>query len=502
MSRNEKIKFLVTLVVVAIAFFVIGVGLTASLNKVEPAKGDIETPVTPPPPNEFLTSTQESFREIVAAVRPAVCTVEVITRLPGMGYQPFDSNRGGQFDWFFGPPPGPGQQPEEFNYEVPSSGSGFLVSPDGYILTNNHVVQVADEVKVILNGRDEYDATVEGLDPATDVAVLKIESDEPLPYIQLGDSDAIQVGDWVLAIGNPFGYLDHTVTVGVVSAKNREHITGAQYENFLQTDAAINFGNSGGPLVDIYGRAVGINTAITSQGSGIGFAVPINMAKDVYEDFVQFGEVRRGWVGITIENITSERAEELGLDTTEGALVTSVSKDDPADRGGVKVDDFIIEIDGERIRSASHLSMLVAGKEIGKAIDVTLIRNGKEIAVEITPDRRPEDAIIRGGENMVDIQELGFTIRDIDDEIREAINIPDDVEGVIIANVKQRSNAAQKGLRAGIIITRLEDEKVESVEEFVKLFGKYKDSKMVVIDVLYVRTDGSTDADVIALKLE
>lgn len=502
MIRNEKIKFLVTLVIVAIAFLTIGVGLTASLNKVEPVKGAVETPVTPPPPNEFLTSTQESFREIVAAVRPAVCTVKVITRIPGMGYHPFDSNRGDQFDRFFSPSPLPRQHPEEFNYEVPSSGSGFLVSSDGYILTNNHVVQGADEIKVILNGRDEYEATIEGLDPATDVAVLKIESDEPLPYIQLGDSDAIQVGDWVLAIGNPFGYLDNTVTVGVVSAKNREHITGTQYENFLQTDAAINFGNSGGPLVDIYGRAVGINTAITSQGSGIGFAVPINMAKGVYEDFVQFGEVMRGWVGITIENITSERAEELGLDTTEGALVTSVSKGDPADKAGIKVDDFIIEIDGKRIRSASHLSMLVAGKEIGKAMDVTLIRDGKEITAEITPDKRPEDAIIHGGENMVDIEELGFTIRDIDVEIRERYNIPDDVEGVIIANVKQRSNAAQKGLRAGIIITRLEDEKVESVEEFVKLFGKYKDSKMVVIDVLYVRTDGSTDADVIALKLE
>jgi serine protease Do len=305
-----------------------------------------------------------------------------------------------------------------------------------------------------------------------------------------------------MAIGNPFGYLDHSVTVGVISAKNREKIIGTQYENFLQTDAAINFGNSGGPLVDIYGRVVGINTAITSQGSGIGFAVPINMAKAVYEDFVQFGEVMRGWVGITIEDVTPERLEELGLDTTEGTLVTSVSKDDPADKAGVKVDDFIIKIDGERIRSASHLSRTVAGKEIGKAMEFILIRDGKEMAVHITPGKRPEDAIIRGGENVVDIEELGFTIRDIDDEMREELGIPDDVEGVIISNVQPRSNAAQKGLKAGIIITHIEDKEIESVEEFVKLFAKYKGGEKVIIDVLYVRNDGSTDTDVIALRIE
>jgi len=508
MNRNEKLRFLLTLVVVAVVFFAIGIGLTASFNKVAPVTAVTATdggPITPPPPGDFLLSSQKSFRSIVAAVSPAVCTVEVITRVPGMQNHPFEMFGGDPFERFFGPSPGPRQQqpqPQEpREYEVPSSGSGFLVSSDGYILTNNHVVQNADEVKVVLNGKDEYDAEIMVLDEATDVAVLKIEGDGPFPYLQLGDSDAIWAGDWVMAIGNPFGYLDHTVTVGVISAKNREQITGQLYEDFLQTDAAINFGNSGGPLVDIYGHAVGINTAISAQGTGVGFAVPINMAKQVYEDFIDFGEVRRGWIGITIEEIDDIKAEELGLDSTEGALVTSVSKDDPADKAGIEKDDLIIKIDGERIASPTHLMRIIAGKDIGESIGITLIRDGREMTLEVIPGQRSDKAIIRGGENVVTIDELGITIRDFNDEIRDGGNLPDDVKGVIIVQVDARSNAANKGLKAGVIITHIDDEKVESVEEFMEVFSKYSNADKVVIDVLYVRADGSTDADVVALKL-
>ncbi len=507
MNRNEKLRFLLTVVVVAVVFLTIGIGLTASFNKVAPVTAVTTKdgkPITPPPPGEFLASSQESFRSIVAAVSPAVCTVEVITRVPGMQYNPHEMFGGDPFERFFGPSPEPRQQPqpqEPREYEVPSSGSGFLVSSDGYILTNNHVVQNADEVKVVLNGKDEYDAEIMVLDEATDVAVLKIEGDGPFPYLQLGDSDAIWAGDWVMAIGNPFGYLDHTVTVGVISAKNREQITGQLYEDFLQTDAAINFGNSGGPLVDIYGRVVGINTAISAQGTGVGFAVPINMAKQVYENFIDYGEVRRGWIGITIEEIDDDTAEELGLDSTEGAFVTSVSEGDPADMAGIKIDDFIIKVDGERIVSPSHLMRIIAGKNIGESVDVTLIRNGREMTLEVIPGQRSDQAIIRGGENFVTIDELGFTIRDFNDEIREDGNLPDDVKGVIVVQVDPRSSAANKGLRAGVIITHIEDEKIESVEKFMEVFSKYENANKVVIDVLFVQPDGSTDADVIALKL-
>jgi Do/DeqQ family serine protease len=502
MSQRERIRYFLVLVVVAMGFFVVGVGLTASLNKVQPVAGVSEEPIKPPEPSKFLASSQESFREIVAAVRPAVCTIEVIARVPGMRTDMYDMFKDDPFfEWFFGPQRGP-QTPQPEEFEVPSSGSGFIVDPEGYILTNNHVVQGADEIKVILDGDDEYEAEIIGLDVASDVAVLKIEGDGAFPYIEMGDSDKIQAGDWVMAVGNPFGYLDHTITVGVISAKNREHITGAQYENFLQTDAAINFGNSGGPLVDIYGRAVGINTAITAHGSGIGFAVPINMAKHVYNDFIQFGEVRRAWIGVTIENLTSEKADELGLDRTKGALVTSVSEGDPADEAGIEVDDFIIAVDGDSIESASQLMRVIAAKDIGELMEITLIRDGREMDVTVVPGKRSETPIIQGGENIISISELGLTIRDMDDELRGELKIPEDVEGVIISQVDPRSHAQGKGLRAGVIITHLSGEAVGSVERFLSIFEGLKDEKSVVVDVLYVRSDGSTDSDVIALKLK
>jgi serine protease Do len=496
MSRREKLSFFVVLIVVAVAFFAVGVALTASFNKVAVVKGaSSQNSSAPIEPSKFLTSTQDSFREIVATVSPAVCSIEVITRMQGSAAFPFD---------FFGPQrpqqPQQPQQPQE--YEMPSSGSGFLVSENGYIMTNNHVVSGADEIKVVLNGKDEYVAEIAVLDPATDVAILKIEGEAAFPYLVMGDSDEIMAGDWVMAVGNPFGYLDHTVTVGVISGKNRERITGTTYENFLQTDAAINFGNSGGPLVDIYGRVIGINTAISSQGSGIGFAVPINMAEQVYGDFVEYGEVRRGWIGVTIEDVTDKKAAELGLEKTEGALVISVSKGDPADQAGIMVDDFLIEIDGERMKSASHLTRVVAGKEIGEPMDVKFIRGGIEMTTSIIPGKRADAPIIKGGENVITISELGLTIKDIDDTVRELISIPEDVDGVIITQVDPRSHAARKGLIAGVVITHVDDAVVESVEEFMAAFDEVKDHKSVLLDVLYILQDGSTDTDVIALKIE
>jgi serine protease Do len=509
MNGREKAGLFVIFVIVLIAGIAVGVCFTASFGKVVPVEGaqavenPVKNPASPPEPSQLLKSTQESFREIVKAVSPAVCTVKVITRIQGMASSPFHSFEDDPFfKWFFGPQFGPQQQERPQEWEVPSQGSGFIVSPEGYILTNNHVVQNADEIVIILNGLDEYDAQVVGLDPDSDIAVLKIEGDEPFPYIEMGDSDAIQVGDWVMAIGNPFGYLDHTVTVGVISAKNRERITGAQYENFLQTDAAINFGNSGGPLVNIYGQAVGLSTAITAQGSGIGFAVPINMAKQVYEDITQYGEVRRAWVGITIGPATEEDAERLNLEHTNGALVMDVSKGDPAEKAGIKADDFIIKVEGTRTLTPSQVSRLIAEQAIGEPFNLTVIRDGKEKTFSVTPTKRSATPIILGGTNTVDIHELGITIRDIDEELRSDRNIPEDVKGVMITQVDRGSNAYRKNLRPGVVITGIEGENVHSVEEFVEKFKGFTGKSAVVLDILYIRSDGSTDADVVAIKLE
>ncbi len=474
-------------------------------------------------PGEFLVETQENFRDIVASVRPAVVSIQAegtMTLPQGYGEDPFE--------WFF----------REWGWQIPerdrreyqereipqvSAGSGFLVDADGHILTNNHVVGDADEITVILDDGRRFDAQVLVSDPDTDVAVLKIDSDEPLPYVPMGDSDQLQVGDWVVAIGNPFGYLAGTVTVGIVSATNREHIAlpvETYYQNFIQTDAAINLGNSGGPLVDIYGRAVGINTAITAYGSGIGFAIPINMADFVYESFLEHGEVIRGWIGVTIQNVDPDLAEAYGMDDTNGALVAEVHPGDPADRAGLQEEDIILEIDGHQVISVQSASRLIASLPVGEPAEFVILRDGEEMSVMVTPEVRDlEGFLARQTEEEREEPErprrtpknekyLGIEVEEITSSIIRNYDLPEDTAGVIVTDVNPDGPAYEKGMREGSVILSINHEPVETLDDYDELMQQAHDrwladeSTVVIRYLVYNASMGSWVRQFMAVPFE
>jgi len=324
----------------------------------------------------------QSFADLAEKVNPGVVNISTTTtvRIPGNPFRHYFGPGEGPFEDFF----------RRFFEDIPdrelkqqSLGSGFIIDKDGYIITNNHVVERADEIKVKLVDGREFDAKVVGRDSKTDLALIKIWSPfKDLPVLPLGDSDSIRVGDWVLAIGNPFG-LEHTVTKGIISATGRV-IGSGPYDNFLQTDAPINPGNSGGPLVDLKGEVIGINTAIVATGQGIGFAIPSNMSKSVISQLREKGRVARGWIGVSVQSITPEIGKAIGLKELKGALVTDIFQGGPADSGGMKRGDIIIAFEGKEVKNISDLPRLVAGTPAGKTIEVRVLRNGKQMNLKIT----------------------------------------------------------------------------------------------------------------------
>lgn len=333
--------------------------------------------------NTEVIGFPQSFADLVEKVKPAVVNIstETTVRIPGNPFRHFfgpdeEGPFGDFFKRFFGDIP-------DRELKQQSLGSGFIIDKDGYIITNNHVVEGADEIKVKLADKREFKAKVVGRDPKTDLALIKISSIfKDLPTLPLGDSDKIRVGDWVLAIGNPFG-LEHTVTQGIISATGRV-IGSGPYDNFLQTDAPINPGNSGGPLINLKGEVIGINTAIIASGQGIGFAIPSNMAKTVITQLKEKGKVIRGWIGVSIQTLTPELAQSFGLKETRGALVADVVPGGPADKAGLKRGDIIISFDGKEINEMSELPKIVAETPIGKTVNVKIIRNGKEKILKMT----------------------------------------------------------------------------------------------------------------------
>ncbi|MCK4721374.1 trypsin-like peptidase domain-containing protein [bacterium] len=460
------------------------------------AQGGFSTSPAGVEPSDFLVSTQESFRDIVAAVRPAVVSIQAEGTQTLMEYgSPF----GEQFEFPFDIPDPFGRpdrnrdrnQPEE-EFPVYSAGSGFLVNPNGYILTNNHVVANADEITVVMDDGQQFDAEIIGSDSDSDVAVLKIEDSEPFPYLEIADSDELQVGDWVMAVGNPFGNLAGSVTVGIVSATNREQLFlqgGAYYQDFIQTDAAINLGNSGGPLVDIHGRAVGINTAISSQGSGIGFAIPMSIAGFVYEGFLEYGEVIRGWIGVTIQNIDPDLAEAFGLESIDGAIVIGLTEGNPADEGGLWEGDVILQVGGEHVSSTSSASRVIAALPVGEPAEFIVWRDGEEIAVAITPIQRDSNVLQPADEPIEDedvdnskptksernTEYLGIEVEELDREIIEFYDLPEGITGVIVAYVDPSSVAFEKGMREGLIIVSISGEDVVNLDDYDRLMSEARD---------------------------
>lgn len=359
-----------------------------------------------------------------------------------------------------------------------SLGSGFIIDKDGYILTNYHVIDKAQDIRVRLWDESEYKAVVIGKDQKTDIALLKINAEKTLPVAPLGDSDQLEVGDWVVAIGNPFG-LGHTVTAGIVSAKGR--ILGAgPYDDFIQTDAAINPGNSGGPLFNLNAEVVGINTAIfsTSGGNiGIGFAIPINLAKDIIISLKEKGYVERGWLGVTVQKITPEIAKAFGLEEVGGALVADITKGSPAEKGGLKRGDVIIEYDGKKVKDMYELSRYVASTPIGATIPLKVYRDGKMIELKITIEKLSEQTYTP--ETFIE-KLFGMSVKTLHPAIAEQYGIKDG-GAIMVTGVDEMSPASRENIRKGDIILEVNRKRVSSVEEMATLLKDIRRGEPVIL---------------------
>jgi serine protease Do len=421
-------------------------------------------------------SVPSSFAELADRLSPAVVNVKV-TKVMQTGFQgpethgsPFGDQFGDFFNRFF----------EQMPRTTPSqgAGSGVIISEDGYILSNNHVVEGAKEVSVTLANEKEYPAEVIGLDPKTDLAVLKIEAPKDLPKASLGNSENLKVGDWVVAIGNPFG-LNHTVTSGIVSAKGRV-IGAGPYDNFIQTDASINPGNSGGPLFNMKGEVVGINTAIIPQGQGIGFAIPVNTAKPLIPQLVEHGEVTRGYLGVNIQTITPDLAKVLEVEERSGALVSDVMADSPAEKAGIERGDIIIDFNGDEVADSRDLPAKVAATPIGEEVELTILRDGKEKQLKVSVDELVADNSFHGKSDGASKGKWGMQLHDLDENVAKQLRV-DVRDGVAIVGVEPDSAAAEAGLRKGDVIVEVNREAVDSVSEVKKQLRDAEDKDKLLL---------------------
>ncbi len=435
----------------------------------------------PAPPNQPKPAGRAgvvtSFAPLVKRVMPTVVNVAVVQEVKTQGYGlpfgPPDQGGGEPREPEEGPP-GPMDPFEQFRHffgRIPHEfkqhglGSGVIISPDGYILTNYHVVGSADEIHVTLMDKREFTAKVIGKDQKTDLALIKIDTKQPLPAAVMGDSDAAQVGDWVMAIGNPFGF-SLTVTAGIVSAKGR--ILGGNYDDFIQTDASINPGNSGGPLFDTEGRVIGINTAIysrTGTSAGIGFAIPVNLAKHVMEQLKEHGRVIRGWLGVEIQEVTADLAQSFGLPKPEGALVASVQEDGPAAKAGLKRGDVIVTFDGKPVHDEHELPVLVANTPISKKVEIEVVRDGQHKTLEVVVGELKE-AAVQTAKAEEPGANWGMRVGEITPEIAGHFHLPVQ-KGVVVRRITPDSPAADAGVLPGDVVLEVNHEKVGSVEDFL-----------------------------------
>jgi serine protease Do len=415
----------------------------------------------------------EAFRGAARRAGPAVVAIGTSQTVRGSG-----GSFGGMPDdllrKFFGIEPGQGPTQK---FQRQGLGSGVIVDADGYILTNNHVVEGADEITVHLADDREFKAQVVGADPPTDIAVIKIKTDR-LPVAELGDSDKVQVGDWVIAIGAPFG-LEKTVTSGIISATGRAGVGITDYESFLQTDAAINPGNSGGPLVNMRGQVIGVNTAIASRSGGymgVGFAVPIDLAREVMKRIRETGQVIRGWMGVGIQKLTPEMAQSMKLGSDQGVLVSQVFEGGPADKAGIKTGDVIVELGGKPVKSPSELQNTVAWTAPGTKVDVVVIRGGARRSLKVTVEKRasqPEMAAAQPGkeEGRADLKDLGIEVSAVTPEAARVFGYRPG-QGVLITGVDSTGLGGMAGLRPGMLILQAGGQKVATVTELREALGK------------------------------
>jgi serine protease Do len=423
----------------------------------------------------------ENFSELAEKARPGVVNIQTVKTVKGGGPV---------FRHFFGDPFG-GKNPfEDFsgphseggpsrNFKQQSLGSGFIIDREGYIVTNNHVIENADQIKVKLAMGKEFDAKVVGRDPKTDLALIKIEASDDLTPLEMGDSDGLRVGTWVVAIGSPFG-LEQTVTAGIVSAKGRT-IGAGPYDDFIQTDASINPGNSGGPLINMKGEVIGINTAIFSQGGGnvgIGFAIPVNMAQGIIEQLKNEGQVTRGWLGVGIQDITPELAEYYGVKDKKGVLVTQVFSGDPADKSGVKTGDVIVAVDGKEVSSSRELSRTIANATVGERTPVSILRagEGKILYVELT---KREDSEVSVKPQLQSTDNLGLKLKELEPETARHLGYSEDEKGVVVIQVEPGSKGEIAGIQQGDVIKEINRRAVSTPQEVKKQMEKVKSGDTV-----------------------
>ncbi len=447
----------------------------AAEPKKEEANGSAQAPIS------SAENISKAFTYVAKKAIPGVVFIkgqmngsEDLNETAPDGYQnPFDYEE--FFNRFFGGPSPRGRMPQPPQI---SQGSGFLVSPDGYIMTNAHVVKGADKMSVILNDGRELDATLVGLDSHTDIAIIKIDGKD-LPFLSLGDSDAMEIGEWVVAIGSPF-QLEASLTVGVVSAKGRQNLRITDLEDFIQTDAAINPGNSGGPLLNLQSEVIGINTAIVSRTGGymgIGFAIPSNMAKNIMTQIISNGSVTRGFLGVSLQPVDKDIADAFGLEKAEGALVSEVVKDSPADKAGLKQGDIILEYNNNPVKSLGGFRNEISLMAPGSKINLKVSRKGKIVPVTVTLGSASTDKLSTGGT----VSKLGLEVETLTPEKARELGYTKGEEGVVITRIKPGSISARAGLRPGFLIQGIDHKKITNVNEFNEALNELGNKNRVLL---------------------
>ena len=434
-------------------------------------------------------SLGQAFVEVAKKVQPAVVhiqTEKTISVRPDPFWFGDEFFKGSPFEEFFKGFRSPRERGKEYRHKQRGEGSGVIVDKEGYVLTNNHVIEGADRVKVRLNDGREFIATVKGRDTRTDLAVLHIKAKD-LPVATLGDSDKLEVGEWAIAIGNPFG-LEHTVTVGVISAKGRSGLGTGTYEDFIQTDASINPGNSGGPLINIDGEVIGINVMIIWPGQGIGFAIPINMAKQILADLIKEGKVVRPWLGIRVQDLTADMAEQFQVKDREGVLISQVEPGTGAEKAGLTSGDIIKSVDDKAVKNASELIKEIQKRKVGQKVRLGLIRDGKEMTVEVNLTAMPEKTEIAMEKEEAE-EKMGARVQELNPQLSSRYRISGVKRGVVVLSVEEGSLAEEMGLQEGDVILEINRKKIETVRDFEKAM---KDAKIEKGILLHIHRKGSS----------